>query len=57
MILTLIWDYMYNDEDLWTFKIDDFPDKVNFYVMGCVSFFKSFWPEIKSNAALFVGKN
>ena len=24
--------------------------------MGCVSFFKSMWPEIKSNAALFIGK-
>ncbi|XP_034336261.2 maestro heat-like repeat-containing protein family member 1 isoform X2 [Magallana gigas] len=41
--------------DLAKLMIDDFPDKVNFYVMGCVSFFKSFWPEIKSNAALFVG--
>lgn len=59
MILILIWDYMYmyNDEDLWIFQIDDFFDKVNFYVMGCVFFFKSFWLEIKSNVVLFVGKN
>lgn len=56
MILILIWDYMYNDEDLWIFQIDDFFDKVNFYVMGCVFFFKSFWSEIKSNVVLFVGK-
>nr|XP_022339324.1 maestro heat-like repeat-containing protein family member 1 isoform X2 [Crassostrea virginica] len=41
--------------DLAKLMIEDFPDKINFYVMGCVSFFKSFWPEIKSNAALFVG--
>lgn len=36
-------------------KILDFPEKVNFYVMGCVAFYKSMWPEIKSNAALFTG--
>ena len=39
------------------FKIQDFPDKLNFYVMGNVSFFKSMWPEIKGNAAMFVGKS
>lgn len=38
-------------------KIQDFPDKLNFYVMGNVSFFKSMWPEIKGNAAMFVGKS
>ena len=37
------------------FQIQDFPDKVNFYVMGCISFYKSIWPEIKCNAALFTG--
>ncbi|XP_061166579.1 maestro heat-like repeat-containing protein family member 1 isoform X3 [Saccostrea echinata] len=41
--------------DLAKLMLDEFPDKINFYVMGCVSFFKSLWPEIKSNAALFVG--
>jgi len=29
--------------------------KVNFYVMNAVTFFKSMWPEVKCNAALFVG--
>ncbi len=29
--------------------------KVNFYVMGNVSFFKSSWPDIRSNAAMFAG--
>lgn len=41
--------------DLSKLIIKDFPEKVNFYVMGCVSFYKSMWPEIKSNAALFTG--
>ncbi|OWF48217.1 Maestro heat-like repeat-containing protein family member 1 [Mizuhopecten yessoensis] len=41
--------------DLSKVLIQDFPDKVNFYAMGCVAFFKSSWPEIKSNAALFIG--
>ncbi|XP_064639982.1 maestro heat-like repeat-containing protein family member 1 isoform X2 [Lineus longissimus] len=41
--------------DLSKVIIRDFPDKVNFYVMGSASFFKSLWPEIQSNAAMFVG--
>ncbi|XP_012944683.1 maestro heat-like repeat-containing protein family member 1 isoform X2 [Aplysia californica] len=41
--------------DLAKLIIQDFPDKINFYVMGCVAFFKSAWPEIKSNAAMFTG--
>lgn len=41
--------------DLSKLIIQDFPEKVNFYVMGCVSFYKSTWSEIKSNAALFTG--
>ncbi|XP_013392835.1 maestro heat-like repeat-containing protein family member 1 isoform X1 [Lingula anatina] len=41
--------------DLSKIIIKDIPDKVNFYVMGCVSFFKSQWPEIKCNAAMFAG--
>ena len=38
-------------------KVSEFTDKVNFYVMSAVSFFKSMWPKIKSSAALFVGKS
>ena len=34
----------------------DFTDKVNAYVMNAVMFFKSMWPEVKRNAALFVGE-
>lgn len=41
--------------DLSKLIIQDFPEKVNFYVMGCVAFYKSMWPEVKSNAALFTG--
>lgn len=37
-------------------QIADFPDKISFYVMGCVSFFKSSRGDIKANAALFVGE-
>ena len=37
-------------------QVVDFSDKVNSYVMNAVMFFKSMWPEVKSNAALFVGK-
>jgi len=36
-------------------QVQDFTDKVNFYVMNAVTFFKSMWPEVKCNAALFVG--
>ena len=38
-------------------QVQDFTDKVNFYVMNAVTFFKSMWPEVKCNAALFVGKS
>ncbi|KAK6982200.1 maestro heat-like repeat-containing protein family member 1 [Biomphalaria glabrata] len=41
--------------DLSKLIIQELSEKINFYVMGCVSFFKSPWPEIKSNAAMFVG--
>ncbi|CAL1544099.1 unnamed protein product [Lymnaea stagnalis] len=41
--------------DLAKLIIQDLKEKINFYVMGCVSFFKSPWPEIKSNAAMFIG--
>ncbi|XP_047135268.1 maestro heat-like repeat-containing protein family member 1 isoform X1 [Hydra vulgaris] len=41
--------------DLSRLIIADHVDKMNFYVMGCVSFFKSNWPEIRANAALFIG--
>ena len=36
-------------------QVVDFSDKVNSYVMNAVMFFKSMWPEVKCNAALFVG--
>ncbi|XP_046558810.1 LOW QUALITY PROTEIN: maestro heat-like repeat-containing protein family member 1 [Haliotis rubra] len=41
--------------DLSKLIIQDFSEKTNFYVMGCVAFFKSHWDEIKSNAAMFAG--
>ena len=37
-------------------QVVDFTDKVNHYVMNAVMFFKSMWPEVKCNAALFVGE-
>ena len=40
----------------FSMQVQDFTDKVNFYVMNAVTFFKSMWPEVKCNAALFVGK-
>lgn len=36
-------------------QVADFTEKVNSYVMNSVMFFKSMWPEVKRNAALFVG--
>ncbi|GFN92402.1 maestro heat-like repeat family member 1 [Plakobranchus ocellatus] len=42
--------------DLAKLLIQDFPSKINFYVMACVTFFKSAWPEIKSNAAMLIGE-
>ncbi|XP_065915103.1 maestro heat-like repeat-containing protein family member 1 [Dysidea avara] len=41
--------------DLCKHVVIDFKDKVNFYVMGAVSFFKSTWSRVKCNAALLVG--
>ncbi|XP_059496590.1 maestro heat-like repeat-containing protein family member 1 [Stegostoma tigrinum] len=41
--------------DLAKHLISDFPEKVNFYIMGNVSFFKSTWPEIRGNAVMFTG--
>ena len=38
------------------FQIVDLADKISFYVMGCVSFFKSSRDDIKANAALFTGE-
>eukprot|EP00795_Rhopilema_esculentum_P001016 gene1016-15340_t len=35
--------------------IADFQEKVNFYVMGCVGFFKSSYEDIRSNAATLTG--
>ena len=42
--------------DLFTFQIQDFEEKLNFYVMGCLNFFKSPWPELRGSAALCVGE-
>ncbi|XP_062900740.1 maestro heat-like repeat-containing protein family member 1 isoform X1 [Mobula hypostoma] len=41
--------------DLSKHIISDFPEKINFYVMGNVSFFKSTRPEIRGNAVMFTG--
>jgi hypothetical protein len=35
--------------------VTDFTDKVNFYIMNAVTFFKSMWSQVKANAALLVG--
>ncbi|RMX49356.1 hypothetical protein pdam_00014787 [Pocillopora damicornis] len=43
------------NEEVEVVKIVDFPDKINFYVMGCVSFYKSSRDDIKANAALLTG--
>lgn len=37
-------------------QVTDFTDKVNFYIMNAVTFFKSMWSQVKANAALLVGK-
>lgn len=42
---------------LWLLQVTDFTDKVNFYIMNAVTFFKSMWSQVKANAALLVGKN
>uniref|UniRef100_UPI00398F4A24 maestro heat-like repeat-containing protein family member 1 n=1 Tax=Pristiophorus japonicus TaxID=55135 RepID=UPI00398F4A24 len=41
--------------DLAKHIINDFPEKINFYIVGNVSFFKSTWPEIRGNAVMFAG--
>eukprot|EP00039_Didymoeca_costata_P018820 m.335101 g.335101 ORF g.335101 m.335101 type:complete len:1638 (-) comp17516_c0_seq1:85-4998(-) len=41
--------------DLSKIMINEFEDKINFYTMNNVNFFKSEWPEIKANAAMFTG--
>ena len=35
--------------------INDFPDKFNFYIMNVISYFKSHFSQIRSNAAMLVG--
>ena len=42
---------------LFSLQVTDFTDKVNFYIMNAVTFFKSMWSQVKANAALLVGKN
>ena len=49
--------YIHKEFFFYLLQIQDFSEKVNFYVMGCVSFYKSSWSEIKSNAALFTGNS
>lgn len=41
--------------DLSKLLIRDFGDKINFYTMNSVNFFKCEWSSIKSSAALFTG--
>lgn len=41
--------------DLAKLLIQYYPDRLNYYVMTCVSYFKSPWDEIKANAANFAG--
>uniref|UniRef100_A0A8C4NFG2 Maestro heat-like repeat-containing protein family member 1 n=1 Tax=Eptatretus burgeri TaxID=7764 RepID=A0A8C4NFG2_EPTBU len=41
--------------DLAKLMVQDFLDKVPFYVLSCVTFFKSIWPIIRGNAAMLVG--
>jgi hypothetical protein len=41
--------------DLCKLIVTDFTDKVNFYIMNAVTFFKSMWSQVKANAALLVG--
>ncbi|XP_051871929.1 maestro heat-like repeat-containing protein family member 1 isoform X2 [Pristis pectinata] len=41
--------------DLAKHIISSFPEKINFYIMGNVSFFKSTRPEIRGNAVMFTG--
>jgi hypothetical protein len=36
-------------------KVNEFPEKVSFYIMNNVSNFKSQWTEIRSNSVLFAG--
>lgn len=42
-------------KDLSRLIISDFSDKVDFYIMGCVSFFKSSWSDVQCSAAIFLG--
>eukprot|EP00118_Oscarella_pearsei_P020077 m.216363 g.216363 ORF g.216363 m.216363 type:complete len:533 (+) comp39860_c0_seq19:3469-5067(+) len=41
--------------DLARHIIADFPDKISFYTMNCVGFFKSVWQSIRASAAMFAG--
>ena len=41
--------------DLSKLLIVEFSDKINFYTMNNVNFYKSEWQEIKANAAMFTG--
>ncbi|XP_078493526.1 maestro heat-like repeat-containing protein family member 1 isoform X2 [Ciona intestinalis] len=41
-----------NDDHLVVRNVGEFPNKINFYIMSCVSFFKSEWPVLRGSAAL-----
>jgi len=41
--------------DLTKSLIDSYPERINFFAMTAVEYFKSNWNSIKANAAVFVG--
>jgi hypothetical protein len=48
-------DYAEFLNDLSMILIEDYGNRINYYVMTCIEYFKSQWSTIKSNAAAFVG--
>ncbi|GAB1601977.1 maestro heat-like repeat-containing protein family member 1 isoform X2 [Argonauta hians] len=41
--------------DISKLIIKEMPDKINQFLMSCMSFYNSIWPEIRANAAMFSG--
>lgn len=41
--------------DLTKYLIQDFPGMLNFYHISVIQFFKSYWPEVRAGAAMFIG--
>ncbi|XP_034031218.1 maestro heat-like repeat-containing protein family member 1 isoform X2 [Thalassophryne amazonica] len=41
--------------DLTKYLIQDFPGMLNFYHISVIQFFKSYWPEVRGGAAMFIG--